>query len=205
MNLLIFASTLILALILSSRIKKSNNSAEKRMEAFFEKENKANFVRKKNLDNLPYITIPEEFFTYSLPLEHPRAKDAFDYLCHLKSCKIVNFTGISNTDLKLEYGTANITVLSEYDQNYTSLVRSLQTLGESCYDNGQLNEAAKLLEFALDTGTDISKSYILLARIYSETNQFEKKNRLVAQAKKLNSVMTPSILRSIEEFLPEES
>ena len=34
-------------------------------------------------------------------------------------------------DLKLEYGTANINDLSQYDQNYTLLVRTLQKWAEA--------------------------------------------------------------------------
>ena len=43
----------------------------------------------------------------------------------LKDEQIVNFTGISNTDLKLSFGAANLPTLSRFDQNYTLLARAL--------------------------------------------------------------------------------
>ena len=115
--------------------------------------------------------------------------------------KIVNFSGISNTDLKLNYGTANITVLSEYDRNYTTLVRSFQVLAASLYENGNKENAKKILEFSINTGSDVSSSFKLLGTIYKSENNLSAINELIDKATKLNSPMKTAILESLNDYL----
>ena len=43
------------------------------------------------------------------------------------SRKLLNLSGISNTDLKLQYGHANLDLLAEYDQNFSNLLRCLDS------------------------------------------------------------------------------
>ena len=113
--------------------------------------------------------------------------------------KIVNLTGISNTDLKLEYGTANITVLTEYDQNYTILARSLNQWGSFLKKNGQITDAKKVLEFAIDTKSDISNTYYELAEIYAKDLDFSKIEELCDLAEKLPSANNNAIVRHLQE------
>lgn len=201
MNILILASFLILSLVISIGIKSSNKKIATSTEEYLEKERKANFVRKKPLDNLNYIIIPDTFYTYDYSsLDDPasRVQDAVYTLNQLKDAKIVNFNGISNTDLKLEYGTANITVLTEYDQNYILLARTLQTLAENLYNAGFVNETVSILEFAVSTGTDVSGSYKLLADIYVERHDSDAFASLTTSAESLTSVMRGTIIRYLD-------
>jgi len=63
----------------------------------------------------------------------------------LANAPIVNFTGFSNTDLKLEYGAPNIDLLMRYDQSYTTLVRTLQQWAEKLYQAGYITETKQIL------------------------------------------------------------
>ena len=101
-------------------------------------------------------------------------KQCVDILKTLSTQPIVNLTGYSNTDLKLEYGTANITALSDYDQNYTVLVRTLQKWADLLWDNGFVSQAAAIMEFAVSTKTDISRTYYRLAEYYCANGQKDK-------------------------------
>ena len=69
------------------------------METYLEKEMRSNHVRKKPLDDLEYITIPLERFPMSLLTDDPVILECHQTLEALSTEKIVNFTGISNTDL----------------------------------------------------------------------------------------------------------
>ena len=51
----------------------------------------------------------------------------------LKEKKILNLSGFTNTDLKLEYGVGNLTELTDYDNNYVTLSRSLHLGRGSSY------------------------------------------------------------------------
>lgn len=119
-----FIVTLMLVLWVSYQKHRTDRIAEAKREAFWEKERLANTTRKKDLSNLDYITIPVE----NLPFPETGDEEITDiqnYLLKLSGTKIVNFTGISNTDLKLQYGAPNINLLMEFDKNYMELVRYL--------------------------------------------------------------------------------
>ena len=129
----------------------------------------------------------------------PKVEDYKQIILTLKDLPIVNFTGISNTELKLRYGAPNIDLLTQYDQNYTLLVRTLQQWAQLLYDAGYLTEACQMLEFAVSTGTDISSTYRLLCRIYKEQHTPEKIGSLYPIAEVLNSAMQKTIVRILQE------
>ena len=198
MNFIILASSLILALIIAISTKRENTAQEQEEINFWTKEHKSNFVRKKPLDNLDYITIPEEILTLQPSNASPQALSYLQDLKDMSSLKIVNLTGISNTDLKLTYGTANITVLSEYDAHYTQLVTILQKLAESLVASEDIESAIRVLEFAISTGSDVSKSYYLLSELYTQSGTPEKIPFLIQQAEGIQSIMKDSILRNLK-------
>lgn len=200
MNFLIIASTLVLAVaiaIASSRNQKSTAAIE---QEFWQKERAANSTRRKPLDDLNYIKLPMEIFPMELLQDIPKVEDYRQIILSLNEQTIVNFTGLSNTELKLRYGAPNITLLTTYDQNYTLLARTLQQWAQALYDNGYSAEACQLLEFAVSTGTDVSATYRLLCRIYQENGTPEKTKALYPVAQSLNSAMQKPIVRILQEF-----
>lgn len=197
MNFFIFASTLILGCFVAISITKDKNKLENIDQSFWSKEHKSNFVRKKSLEYLNYISIPEEILTIQ-PL-HPNSQ-IHSYLQDLRdmSClKIVNLTGISNTDLKLTYGTANITILSEYDAHYTQMVTILHKLAEKLAESDDNKNAILVLEYAIATGSDVSKSFYLLSELYKQVGTPEKIENLIHQAEGIHSIMKNSILQHL--------
>ena len=208
MKLFVFATPLIIALLIALAIKKSDYKKEQDAEEFFEKERKSNFVKKKPLDSLNYVKVPDKFYEYSYSKlikanEHPEAiEKAVDQLMKLKDAKMVNFLGKTNTDLKLDYGTGNLEILMEYDQNFTSLITCLEEIGEAALTVDKAY-AKEVLEFSINIGSDISSTYKNLLNIYIEESSEDmlaaKKEKLIFMAKALNSPMGPSIVRYIEQ------
>lgn len=171
-------------------------------KSFWDRENEANSVRKKSLEHLDYISIPFDTLPMNLLKEDEKVSECLQILKELGTLKIVNFTGITNTDLKLSYGAPNINLLTEYDQNYTLLARTLQNWAEILYADGYLEEAQSILEFAVSTRTDVSKSYYLLADIYKQKGEPEKIASLIAVAGNLNSALKNVIVRTLKESDP---
>lgn len=196
MNLIILASVLVFILILRFFIKKNDKEMTQTMRGFLEKEQAANFVRKKPLDDLPYVTIPDFILTMTLP-DDPDFAEAKRMITHLKDTKIVNFTGVSNTDLKYRYGTANIGVLSEYDQNYLHLLRSLHGMGKSLLSAGRKDDARKVWEYAVEIGSDMMSTYLSLAEIYHDEGHPEEIEELIFKASLLPSITSKSITRKL--------
>lgn len=199
MNFFIITSFLAFSIVFFFARKRTTHIEEARDREFWEREERANFVRRKPLDNLNYITIPEHLLNMK-PSTTTEALDAcIRDLNDLSHYQIVNLTGYTNTDLKLEYGTANITILSDFDLHYTNLVTLLQKLAELLHENGEDTLAAATLEFAVSTGTDVSKSYYLLADLYLEAGTPEKISNLIDQAQTINSMIKDTIVQRLTE------
>ena len=117
----IFVIILATFAVLRSRASKKNAET---ISEYLKKESDANFSRKKDISNLNYIVIPLD----SLPIgAHPEVdfSQFEDVITDLSTKQILNLNGISNTDLKIMYGAANLNALSEFDNNYTTLITTL--------------------------------------------------------------------------------
>lgn len=198
MNFAFLASCLLFCGVIYHAISRSRNIEENSIKEFWSKEQRANSVRKKSLDNLDYITIPDWLLSLELTNSSEQLKEQLNELKELSETPIVNLTGISNTDLKLTYGTANITILSQYDFQYTNMVRVLQKLAEELVALGEKELAIQVLEFSVSTRTDVSKTYYLLSSLYEEVHTPEKKEFLIQQAEHINSIMKDSIVRTLQ-------
>lgn len=199
MNLLLFASTFGLGLAIIIASKRNSKDRDEIEREFWERERKANNTRRQPLDDLAYIKLPMEIFPMDLLPDDPNVEDYRQTVLSLNELPIVNFTGFTNTDLKLRYGAPNISLLTSYDQSYTLLVRTLQQWAQRLYDGGYPNEACQLLEFAVSTGTDVSATYRLLCKIYQEQGTPEKISTLYPIAETLNSATKKTIVGILQE------
>jgi hypothetical protein len=200
-----FLATFILFIVLFNiRLRLASRKEEQKEEKFWDRELRSNSVRKKSLDTLEYVHLPYYRLPFGTAGEDENLQAIEDELTALKDLKIVNLTGITNTDLKLEYGTANITALTEYDQNYTNLVIALQKWGDALYTLGRFEDATSVLEFAVKTRTDITATYRLLIDMYktklglNEQEIQRKLDGLVPIANSLNSLSRSTILKLLE-------
>ncbi len=172
----------------------------KKVANFWEKESNANNTRKTSLECLEYITIPLNLIELST---HSNDSSLLDYgktLEMLATTKIVNLTGISNTDLKLQYGSANLSLLTQYDQNFTRLVQILNIIGIRLNELGDTHSAIMVLEYAVSCGSDISFTYKLLSTLYIAIGESDKIGNLIQSASTLNSLMKNSIIKYLEDI-----
>jgi len=194
------ASFLVFVIWLTYKLHKSKREEANFLEDFWKKEREANSVRKKSLEGLDYITIPFERLPMDTAADNEEIREIHDKLHRLSSEKIVNLTGISNTDLKLTYGAPNITSLTAYDQNYTLLASTLYSWAGLLYKEGYVTQARQILEFGIETGTDVSGNYKLLAKIYMEEGNAEGLRQLREKAETLNSLMKVPILNALGDI-----
>ena len=199
MKITILASSFVLMLFVYLMAKRQNRLSDKQNASFWEREARANSVRRKPLDNLHYIMIPLEKFPTHLLRDNPAVLDYIDTVESLTDKKIVNLTGWSNTDLKLEYGAANINILSEYDHNYTLLMTTLQKWADELLKANYKDEAAVLMQFSVSTLTDIGRTYYLLADYYASKGKWEQIDDLIRTAEGLRSSTKTTILRHLRE------
>lgn len=265
----LFGLTLIIIVFIQFSKSRGKN-AKKTSEEFWRKERESNFVPRKDISSLDYITIPYASlpFRYCTPgagktarITHDTAQPSMpaDFsdetgsfsvlpensdvhrmvddllseisatketvpestylrtsdhaaplaeelaaveseLCKLANCRILNLTGISNTELRLTYGTANLDPLTSYDQNFTVLIRTLQKWGTLLASAERKDDAVTVLSYAVSIGSDIAGTYALLARLYKERGELYKIESLKESAEALSTLMKPSILRDLEQI-----
>ena len=142
-----------------------------------------------------YVRAPE----HTAPLSDELSATELE-LCKLSDSKILNLTGISNTELRLTYGTANLDLLTAYDQNFTVLIRTLQKWGTLLASADRKEDAVTVLSYAVSIGSDIAGTYALLARLYKERGELAKIEELKTSAEALTTLMKPSILRDLDHI-----
>mgnify|MGYP001410728549 CR=1 FL=1 len=178
--------------------KNSNNSSD---EKFWARERQANLSRSKDISSLDYITIDLN----KLPLDTKEDQTLNSYrdtIVKLANKKILNLSGLSNTDLKEKYGIGNLQRLIEYENNYMTLVSILHKWAQRLYDNSYLDEARTVLEYALSIKSDVPGSYKLLAKIYRHENRPEKIEELIRRLSDINIHDKEKLIRSIKELIP---
>lgn len=156
---------------------------EQKSEAqYLERERKASLPIKRSLNDLSFLTIPS-----TLPF-HPDATGALltceQTMQSLSSKQICNLSGISNTDLKLKYGAGNLELLASYDENYTLLLRTLADWSELLFQQGFDADAITVAKYAISCGSDVRKTYAVLATIYKKQGNLQALYDLLPVAQK---------------------
>ena len=200
---------IIFIIVLNYAIRKGTKSHRTRNQEFLDRESEANQVRRKDISNLNYISIPDNLPLINsgndtfdrLVANNPAIKRNYERIQGLRDKKILNLTGISNTDLKLSYGVANLTALTEYDDNFTCLATSISALGHALIDNNDIDDAIAFLEYGISIGSDVSSNYVDLAIIYASRDDTGSIERLREEALLLNSLSRDVILRQLDEIL----
>ncbi|MBQ8518915.1 MAG: hypothetical protein IJ455_04805 [Agathobacter sp.] len=150
---------IIFCLVLTFYIRKNDAAQQKVQDDFLEKERQSNAVRKKDISKLDYITIPLDKIPVKVETSTEKAIFA------LAEKPMLNFVGISNTDLKLQYGTANLDILTEYENNFLEFVALLPDYADELVEAGETESARMLLEFAVSVNADSRKIDKLLAEL----------------------------------------
>lgn len=199
--MLIFTTILIIVTIYIAVRRRNATHAQKELwQEFREREQQANWTRKQDISNLPYIQIP----LHELPLgKHPdeTLAETEQSLRALADQPICNLNGLSNTELKLRYGVANLETLSQCDTNYSTLVALLANYAEKLSELSYNEDAKTILEYAVSIGSDVGKSYELLATLYEYEHAPEKIQTLYESAEKLSSIRRDAILRKLKTHL----
>ena len=153
---------IVFCLLLTFYIRKNDTAQQKVQDEFWEKERMSNAVRKKDISKLDYIAIPLDKIPVKLETSTEKA------IFSLAEKPMLNFDGMSNTDLKLAYGTANLDILTEYGNNFLEYVALLPDYAMELAEAGETEAACMLLEAAASANADSRKIDNLLAKLKEE-------------------------------------
>lgn len=198
----IFTCFLIFAIFTFLFMNRSSSSFSKNREDFFNREREANNVRRQPLTDLNYIKVDFSAFP-EINTDDPYILEKLNTLKILSESesKIVNLSSYTNTDLKIKYGVANLTILTEYDQNFTNLCRCLYELGKRLYETNDSENAKVFLEYGVKYGTDLKSHYTLLADIYEDNMQYKEIVALIKSARNIQSALKNSLIEDLTKRL----
>lgn len=200
MKFAILTSVVLFGFIIQRAIRRSNHMIEKEKREFWEREERADHTPPSSTDNLNWIHFPE-----GLPIDikcsSSKAKSLEDTLSSLKNKQIVNLSSYSNTELKLAYGTENITVLSRADSNYLVLMRTLDSLAEIYKKEGFDDENAALLQFAVDSGSESVQHFEVLAEYYFQHENINALRRLQELSRDLPNNRHSAVASKLDGYL----
>lgn len=195
---------IIILIVIQLYLKKSTRSGSERSKKYWEREQKANSTRKQDISSLNYIKWDDSLpaIDNSLTLadilnNSPEALKAYNNIQTLKTEPMLNLSEYSNTDLKLKYGVANLDTLTQYEDNYTSFIKSLSELGHILIEHKDISDATAFLEYAVRIGSDIRLTYTDLYALYSEAENASKIRQLRQYASIIKSVNKDLIVSAI--------
>lgn len=182
----------VFVIVLKMNVNKNKAAKDTATSDFWEREHAANLTRRQDISGLDYISIPLEKFPLNLNTESEQT------LRQLADEKILNLTGISNTDLKMQYGVANLEALTAYDENFTKLVQVLTTYSSELLDAGQPEQARIVLEYAVSIHADAKAIYVTLAKLYLASDEADRIADLITSAEGLNSISRSGIVDALK-------
>ena len=198
-NYFIIVLTLYLAFILARYASKYNQAVARNKRKFWDKESEANSVRRADISGLDYIRLPLDTF----PLDEALAKGLKSQVEELKKLAqkdILNLSAYSNTDLKLMYGPANLDVLSQCDENYTLLIKTLNKIGDELIKEDSPSAALTFLEYAVSIDTSITQTYVNLGTIYQSNGEIQKLDNLISKASGIEGLSGPTIVTKLNNI-----
>lgn len=171
-------------------------------EEFWAREQESNFVRKKDISHLDYIQVDEKDLPFSDTADG-QEETCQEQVRSFLTKKMLNLSGMTNTEIKIAYGTANFPELSDYDQNFTIFIRNLGLWGCYLHNNteGGDGRAKQILEYAVSLDSDISSTYIALAEIYRQENDIEKIRQLIDRVSQSDFYMKNSIVEQLRQVI----
>lgn len=199
------AFTLLFAVYLHYQMRKVDKGT-KAEESLLEKEARANFTRRADISQLDFLSIPYERLPMGKPLPildnevQEEILSCQRLILSMKEWKILNLTGISNTELKLKYGVANLPFLMQYDENFSKLSRTLAKWGKLLYEAEDFSACKQVLEFAVSIKCDIEDIFITLGKIYKFENNFSALSSLKTQLDCFDEVRKANLFQKLSNL-----
>ena len=187
---------LLFLILLAIRLRSLTAKQEQQEAEFWAKEQKANTTPAKDISNLRYITIPIEKFPLNFSSDE-KVLEIEKELKELSGHRLLNLSGVSNTDLKLTYGVPNFETMSKIGEDFDRVCILLNQYSAALMEAGRTDDVITVLEFAVGAGTDISQCYTRLAECYRLKEMDSKLDLLKTQIEQSQLMLKDSILQKI--------
>lgn len=201
----VFILFVILIFVLQHHLRKNTKLNDKAKDDFWQKEQASLVVRKKEFTPKDYIVPNIANLTLSIP-EDLAPDDALQLKSLVKRIKdlskqdMMNFNYLTNTELRLKFGTANQTIITNNENTYNNFLKALASYAFFMNDNNHINESIQALEQCIELGSDYSEHFIYLGQLYINQHLNSDLQELIDTANNLNSLNKKGILEKLESL-----
>ena len=198
----IFIIFLIFVFIFQHHMRKTTRQEKLNREKFWNEEKKSLSTRRKNFSQSDYIIPNLSKLTYPTiisiePGQHLHYQQVTHQLKELSSMDLMNYSDLTNTEIRIRFGTANQTVIAQNEANYNRFLKVLAEYGYLMLEFEEVEEAIIAFEECVRLGSDYSNHYLTLAHLYLQKNQDYKVSKLKEKAQALNSLNKSVILKKL--------
>ncbi|MDF1616488.1 hypothetical protein [Petrocella sp. FN5] len=202
---ILFVWFLIGIFIFRHHLRKNSKIEDAAHDAFWKKEASSLVVRKRDLEPNDYIqtSLSEKYMKDQTFFDGIQAPDLYRqqmYLFDLSQKPMVNFQNLDNADVRLQFGTATITAVEAYENNYVQYIKTLFLLAKGLIAVGQEDLAKHYLEEGIAVDTDIRGNYTLLATIYKQHQQEKALTNLYERAMNLNTLTKNQLIKELDQI-----
>lgn len=200
-----FILFLIAIFIFQHNLRKSDRTINNSRKNFWAHEEKSLFARKSpiesslyikpNLEALPKFSI-EDFISFGDENLYKIQEHCFN----IATEPMVNLSDMLNSDVRMKYGTSNLSIIESYEVNYNHYIKSLYQLAKGYYDLKMYAEAIKVLEEGVHVNTSIGDHIILLASLYCQFHDTLKFNELYERTLTLNTLTKSTIVKNLDKL-----
>ncbi len=201
----VFIIFIILVVLFQHHLRKNMRIEEEAKEKFWQKEKSSLIVRKKEFTESDYIKIPKDQVTFDLEPSFEKGdlmyyRQLIRKLHQLEKLDMMNFSHLSNTEVRLQFGTANQTIIQNNESNYNNYLQVLGKLAKLFADNNEHTMAIKILERCIAMKSDYRDHFILLGHLYSNSGNYVAIKELIKQAEALNSPLKKGLITSLKSL-----
>ena len=195
---------IIFVLLLAFRYSSLKKKTSEKYNDFWGNEAKANNTPAVDLSTLDYLKVPLSKFPFG-KWEDDEMQMMESQITELAEKRILNLSGKTNTDLKLEYGTANLEAMTEIGENFNTLIVLLVDYAKALMEKDDMEEAAKILEYGASIRSDISSNYMLLGDCYVALGQTKKIPIIRAQVESMDLLLGHKITSYLDELIEKNT
>lgn len=189
----------LVAVLLITIVSSYHQGNDKRkVKEYLKQENQTYIKPKSALNDIKFIDV--NFNDINFNAKDDNAKEEINKLLAFKDLKIASFKGMTNNDLKKEYGTNNFDDVLEYQNNYEELLNQLRVTSEVLIKDEDEKSAMKLLNYAVDLGDDVTKSYTMLADLYAKNKLRKEMYHLVDTVRSNKNLSQQKIMSYISKL-----
>jgi hypothetical protein len=179
--------------------KKASKINSKISQSFWEREQRANHTRNKDISHLKPISI-EESRIPKVETDNTDIHEVRQTVVSAAQNTLMDLSSYSNTDLKLKYGVGNFHKLSSYDANYTNFLIKLSRYSNVLFEEKFFQAAIEGYKLLLEIGSVRSADYYGLAKSYLALGQKDEYHNIIRQISESDLDRKEKILIGLREL-----